>query len=189
MLAELCPRLHLVTFSCGFSLPSAAWGPMTAMLTDRFLGENLCSAKDKAVFQRRLGQEAESANQEASDSSGPQLLGGPWDASACPGSPQPLASTIPFQGASTLRLGQHHLSEKHIVLCPGPGAMSSFKDQDHDSGCLDRTWQVSVLEMATLPAWSISHQTLSARSFCTPCSCPSSKQCRHLGFFQPAKPT
>lgn len=52
-----------------------------------------------------------------------------------------------------------------------------FKDQDHDSGCLDRMWQVSVLEMATLPPWSISYQTLSAKSFCTPCSCPPSKQC------------
>lgn len=27
---------------------------MTAMLTDRFLGENLCSAKDKAVWVRKL---------------------------------------------------------------------------------------------------------------------------------------
>lgn len=31
--------------------------------------------------------------------------------------------------------------------------MSPFKDQDHDSGRLDRMWQVTVLWVAALPAF------------------------------------
>lgn len=42
--------------------------------------------------------------------------------------------------------------------------MSPFKDQDHDSGRLDRMWQVTVLWAAALPAFVNRFQNLSAKS-------------------------
>ena len=54
--------------------------------------------------------------------------------------------------------------------------MSPFKDQDHDSGRLDRMWQVTVLWVAALPAF-VNQVPEPLCQVCTPCSsCPLLKQ-------------
>lgn len=102
---------------------------------DRFPGEGPAQPSTKGSLRGTWVQRAESAKQV------------PSDGSAYPGSPPPW-SPAPLLKRQHPQAWVTPPSEKCSVLFPGPAG----KDQGHDSGCLGRMWQASVLQVAPPPA-------------------------------------
>lgn len=122
---------------CGDPAPSTSSGQVLARLLPAsgslgsgnrdltgFLGERLCAARDEGVFQRRLGSERSLPSRYLLIALAPSF----WEEhevplSVYPDSPRPLAPVTPLQTANTYGHKPQHLSEKHIVLFPGPEAL------------------------------------------------------------------